>query len=87
MQIRTLKVVEYKEVLVYIRNFGSTFEYLAFIKGQLYGAHIIVPRGFFQWALGRDYTEKQLSDITKTVMLMAEATVDYVLSQPKGHPA
>lgn len=82
MQIRTLKVVEYKGASVYLRNFGSTFEYLAIVKGQLYGSHITITRTLTQRLLGKDYTEKQLSDVCRVLTTMAQATVDYVLAEP-----
>ncbi len=83
MQIRTLKVVEYKGANVYLRNFGTTFEYLAVVKGQLYGSHITITRTPTQRLLGRDYTEKQLVDVCKVLTNMATATVDYVLANPE----
>jgi len=84
MQIRTLKVVEYRKNKVYVRNFGSTFEYLVFIDGDLYGTHLTVSRTIGQFLLGRDYTEQQLADTVRLVLKMAEASVDYVLDKPSG---
>lgn len=81
MQIRTLKVVEYRGTNVYLRNFGSTFEYLAVIKGQIFGSHVVITRSLWQRMLGKDYSEKQLTDVCKWLTTTAQATVDYVLAE------
>lgn len=80
MQTRTLKVIEYRGKNVYFRNFGSIFEYLAVIDGQLYGSHIVMKKPLWLRLTGRDYTEKHLSDACKYLEKLAEATVDYVLA-------
>lgn len=79
--INTLKAVEYKGCKVYIRNFNNTFEYLAVINGELYTAHMVVTKSPLQALLGRDYTEKQLTDVVKYLINTAEATIDFVLEQ------
>lgn len=79
--IRTLQAVEYKGCNIYIRNFNNTFEYLAVVKGQLYTMHMTITKGWKESILGRDYTEKQLTDITKFLMVAAETTVDTVLKE------
>lgn len=84
MQIRTLKVVEYRKTKVYVRNFGSTFEYLVFIGGDLYGSHSTFTKTPSQWLLGKDYTEEQLADAVRYLLKAAEATVDFVLDRPSG---
>lgn len=81
MNIKTLKATEYKGCKIYIRNFNTTFEYLVIVKDQLYTSHMVITKRPMQWLLGRDYTEKQLSDIVKHLMQIAEATVDYVLEK------
>jgi hypothetical protein len=83
MQIRTLKVAEYRGCSVYIRNFNNVFEYLTVINGQLYTAHIVVFKGPLQSIFGCDYTEKHLTDTVKYLINTAEATVDYVLDGAK----
>jgi hypothetical protein len=80
-EIRTLKAVEYKGCKVYVRNFNNTFEYLAIIKGELYTAHMVITKRPLQSLLGRDYTEKQLTDATKYLLNTAEATVDFILEE------
>lgn len=79
--IRTLKAVEYKGCYLYVRNFNTTFEYLAVVNGQLYTMHMTVTKGLREWLLGRDYTTKQLTDITKYLMSAAETTVDFILEE------
>lgn len=82
--IRTLKAVEYKGCKVYIRNFDTTFEYLAVIRGELYTMHMTVLRGWKERVLGRDYTEAQLTNVTKYLMVAAETTIDTVLGEKKA---
>lgn len=81
--IRTLKAVEYKGCKLYIRNFNNVFEYLAIINGELYTAHMVITKRPLQALMGRDYTEKQLTDAVKYLMNTAEATVDYVTGNKK----
>lgn len=83
MQIRTIKVVEYRKAKVYIRNWGSTFEYLVVIGGNLYGSHAVIRKNPLRALLGQDYTDKQLGDAIQYFLKMAEATVDYVLDKPQ----
>ena len=79
--IRTLKAIEYKGCKIYIRNFNTTFEYLAVVHGELYTMHMTVTKGLKEWFLGRDYTEKQLTDVSKYLINAAEATVEYILEE------
>lgn len=81
MQITTLEATEYKGHKVYIRNFHNLFEYLVIADGQLYTAHIIVFKTFWQSLLGRPYTKKQLEDTSKYLMNTAQATVEYLIEQ------
>lgn len=77
--IRVLKATEYKGCAVYVRNFGTTFEYLAIIKGQLYTAHSVITKRPLQSLFGKDYTEKQLGEIVALQLKLAETTIDIVL--------
>jgi hypothetical protein len=81
MNIRTLKVLEYKGCNVYIRNFNDTFEYLAVVNGRIYTMHMTVTKGWKEALLLRDYTEKQLTSIVKHLSLYAETTIDTVLGE------
>lgn len=85
-EIRTLKAVEYKGCKVYIRNFENVFEYLAIVNGELYTAHMVITKRPLQSLLGKDYTEKQMTDAVKYLMNTAEATVDYVLEGKAQSP-
>ena len=82
MQIRNLKVYEYRGQKVYVRNFASVFEYLIPIKGEIFHSHIKVNRTPLQFLLGKDFSEKQLKDIIAYLMKMAESTIDYNLDTP-----
>lgn len=83
MQIDTLKVAEHRGCPIYIRNFHNTFEYLVIIRGQLYTTHINVTPQFFRMFARERYTKDQLTAITKQLMVMAEATIETVLGEPK----
>lgn len=64
-----------------MRNFGTTFEYLAVINGELYTTHIKVTKTPLQWLLGRPWTKKQLEDVVKFLLPVAQTTVDTVLER------
>lgn len=81
MEIRTLKKYEYKGSNIYIRNFGSTFEYIITFKGDVYTSHVDISRTFSQRLLGKDYTEKQLKDVISYLMLLAQSTIDFLLGE------
>lgn len=53
------------------------------IDGNLHRGHIVATKGFAQSLLGRDYTKKQLDDITKYCVGVAQATIDTVRSSKK----
>ena len=79
MKIRTLKPSVYRKCSIYYRNYGSTFEYLAVVDGKIYTMHVTIRRTPMQVLRGRDYSEKQLTDIVNYLAPYAEATVDYRL--------
>lgn len=68
---------------MYIRNFGNVFEYLVLINSELYTAHMVVTKRPLQALLGRPYTKKQIENITKYLMSMAQATIEHITSQKK----
>jgi hypothetical protein len=79
--IRTLKIYEYKGCRAYLRNFGATFEYLVFFKGELYTSHIVIKKSFLQKIFFIDYKEQQLSEASALLMKLAETTIDLVLEK------
>ena len=83
MDIKTLKIAEYRGHRIYVRNFNTTFEYLVFIKGELYTTHVVIHPAPFRQFTKDKYTQKQLTDVTKYLLNVAEATVDHVLSSNK----
>jgi len=88
MKINTLKVTEYRGSRIYVRNFGSTFEWIAVYKGELYTSHNTIYRSWWQILTGQSYTSKQLTDIAKMSIATAEATIDYLLDElPKQKKA
>lgn len=83
LEINTIKVAEHRGCKVYIRNFHTTFEYLVFIKGELYTAHMIIKPQFTRMFSRKKYSSKQLTDVTKYLLNIAEATIEHVLGSDK----
>ena len=82
LDIKTLKVAEHRGCKVYIRNFYTTFEYLTYVKGELYTAHMIITPSIFRTFSKEKYTEKQYTDAVKYLLNVAHATIDHVLGEP-----
>lgn len=83
LEINTIKVAEHRGCKVYIRNFHTTFEYLTYVKGELYTAHMIVKPQFTRTFSREKYTSKQLTDVSKYLLNIAQATIDHVLGSEK----
>lgn len=83
MDIKTLKVVEHRGCRVYVRNFYTTFEYLTYVNGELYTAHMIITPTLWRAFSREKYTSKQLTDVTKYLLNVAQTTIDHVLDQKK----
>ena len=83
LEINTLKVAEHRGCKIYVRHFHTTFEYLTYVKGELYTAHMIITPSFKRVFSKKKYTEKQLTDAVKYLINVAEATIDTVLGEPK----
>lgn len=81
MKIRTLQNGTYKNCKIYYRNFGTTFEYLAVINGEIYQMHVVIIKKWYQMLLGLDYTPKQLVDVTNYLARFAQTTIDTVLGE------
>lgn len=79
MMIRTLQHGYYRNCKIYYRNFGSTFEFLAVINGEVYTVHYTVHKPWFQKLLFFDYTAKQLKNTVNFLAKQAERTVDLAL--------
>jgi E3 ubiquitin-protein ligase DOA10 len=83
LSINTLKVAEHRGCKIYVRNFGTTFEYLTYVKGELYTAHMEIVPSIFRTFRKEKYTSKQLTDNAKYLINVAEATIDHVLDNTK----
>ena len=77
MNLRTIKVTEYKGKKIYIRNFGEIFEYLVILKKELYTAHIVLNKKFLQ----KEYSKLEFEKATEIIEKMAEATIDSILEK------
>lgn len=82
-KIRTLKVSEYRDCKIYVRNFGQTFEYLAIINNEIYSSNVVATKNPLQKLLGQDYTPKQLANCVSYILKIAETTIDIVLDGSK----
>lgn len=78
MQVRDIITSSYVGCPFTIVNVGSVFIILMSIDGNLHRGHIVATRTFAQRLLGRDYTKKQLDDITKYCVGVAQTTIDTV---------
>lgn len=79
LAINTLKVAEHRGCRIYIRNFYTTFEYLTYVNGELYQAHMEIVPSVFRTFKKEKYTSEQLTDATKYLLNVAQATIDHVL--------
>lgn len=73
------KKVAYEGCPIYIRNSGEDWEYLTVINNEIYSASIVATKSAMQKITGKDYSVKELSDITNYMIAMAQATIDTVL--------
>lgn len=72
------KKIDYENCPIYVRRNGELWEYLTVINGEIYSAHIVAKKSFFQRVFWQDYNAKQMSDITQYVLAMAQSTIDTV---------
>lgn len=83
LDIKTLKVAEHRGCKVYVRNFYTTFEYLTYVNGELYTAHMIITPTLWRSFSREKYTSQQLTDVTKYLLNVAQTTIDHILDQKK----
>lgn len=83
LNINTLKVAEHRGCKIYIRNFYTTFEYLTYVNGEMYQAHMEIVPSITRALRKEKYTSKQLTDATKYLLNIAQATIDHVLDNKK----
>jgi hypothetical protein len=87
MQIKTFKVDNYRDCPVYYRNFGTHFEYLTIINGEIYTAHFaIFPTKinlllYWLGVMPEKYSDQQYKPILKSLRRMAETTIDTILDK------
>lgn len=73
------KKIDYKGCPIYVRNKNELWEYFCIIDNELYTAHIIAKKKFFQ----NKYTTKQINDITNYMIAMAQTTIEMKLGESK----
>lgn len=83
MQVRDIITSSYENCPFTIVNVGAVFIILMSIDGNLHRGHIVATKGFLQRLLGKDYTKKQLDDITKYCVGVAQTTIDTVRNKKK----
>lgn len=83
MQVRDIITSEYEGAKFTIVNVASVFIILMSIDGNLHRGHIVATRTFAQRLLGKDYTKKQLEDITKYCVGVAQSTIETVRNNKK----
>ena len=86
MQIHTLELTKYKKNNVYVRLFGTTFEYIVVFNEQVYTAHVTIKpdvKNYMLYFLGRQkypYSKDQIKKISEYLQQVAHATIDHLTS-------
>lgn len=75
MQIKTWKK-KYKDVEVFIRNFGEVWEYLFVKENKIYSAHIIVKIPLTRIFAKEKYKDDEIRGAINMVFIMAKTTLD-----------
>lgn len=77
MKIEVLKKIDYRRNPIYIRRIGNLFEYLIIHKGEIYSNYFDIKPNWFR----HRYSEKQLKDIVKLVLMVSYKTIDGLLKK------
>lgn len=72
MKIEVLKRIDHKGCPIYIRKLDTLFEYLIIYKGELYSSYFNIKPSWYR----RHYTEQQIEDIVKLVLMTACKVID-----------
>jgi hypothetical protein len=70
----------YNDCPIAIRRTGERFEFITCINFSIYSSFIVAKKSLLQRLFFRDYSKKQIQDITNYVIAMAQATINQVLS-------
>lgn len=73
------KKIAYRDCPIYIRRRGEEWEYLTVINNEIYSSSIVARLNAFSKLRGKDYSEKEVSDITQYMIAMAQTTIDHIL--------
>lgn len=77
------KSLDYKGCPIVIRQSGANFEYITCINNEIYSSFVVATRSLMQKLTLRDYTSKQMSNITNYMIAMAQTTIDSVITNKK----
>jgi hypothetical protein len=77
------KKLEYRDCPIYIRRHDEMWEYLTVMNNEIYTASIVAKKSGFKNVMGKDYSAKEISDITQYMIAMAQTTIDQVLGEEK----
>lgn len=86
MQVRDIISSSYEGCNFTVVNVGAVFIIVMNIDGKLHRGHIVATRNFVQRLLGQDYNKKQLDDIAKYCVGIAQSTIDTVRSNKMKRP-
>jgi len=74
-----LKRENYRDHWIYIRQYGSVFEYLVAIKGEIYSHHVIIKPDFFRLFRKNKYSDETIKDVVGMLKTAAIEVIEKVL--------
>lgn len=76
----------YNNCPIVVRQAGEMFEYITCVDFEIYSSNIIAKKTLLQKVFLRDYSKKQIQDITNMMIAMAQTTIDTVQAPVTNSP-
>lgn len=83
MTIRVLKKLEYQSRPIYIRQFGTIFEYIIISKDNLYSSYFDIKPQWFRTFFANPYTQKQIDNSVNLTIAAAHRTIEMLEKEGK----
>ncbi len=77
---------QYEGCPIVIRQTGESFEFITCINNEIYSSYVVAKKSLLQKVFFRNYSRKQLRDITSYVYAMATTTIESVLHAKDESP-
>jgi len=84
MEIKILKVDDYRGDKIYVRQFGHVFEYLIVHQRQVYTMHNVFFPRWYRRLTKNQYNEKELEDGMRLTLAAARNTIDLLKDKKYG---